>query len=128
MLAKLGAEAYAQELERHRLELRAAFVRRGGSVVDSQGDAVFVAFPPATRACQAALEGQAALARVRMRVRMGIDTGEPLATGAGNGGMTVHRGGAGWRRPVTAARSLSRRRPEHLSATTSSSANLASTA
>jgi predicted ATPase/class 3 adenylate cyclase len=91
LLAEIGAEAYAQELEHHRLELRAAFARHGGSVVDSQGDAFFVAFPTATGACQAALEGQAALACVRMRVRMGIDTGELLATDAGYVGMTVHR-------------------------------------
>jgi predicted ATPase/class 3 adenylate cyclase len=91
LLAELGAEEYRFQLDRHRDALREAFERHGGAVVDTQGDAFFVAFPTATGACRAALDGQGALAGGLVRVRMGIDTGEPLATGDNYIGLNVHR-------------------------------------
>jgi predicted ATPase/class 3 adenylate cyclase len=91
LLAELGAEAYAAELDAHRRVLRSACAASGGVEVDAQGDALFVAFSRAADAVAAAASAQAALADGRLRVRMGIHTGEPLVTGEGYVGMDVHR-------------------------------------
>jgi predicted ATPase/class 3 adenylate cyclase len=92
LLEELGDE-YAGALADHRRLLRAAFERHGGVEVDTQGDAFFVAFERAKDALEAAAaEAQRALAAGRIRVRMGIHTGEPLRTGEGYAGMDVHRG------------------------------------
>src|SRR3954451_21344461 len=90
LLHELG-DAYADALAEHRRVLREAFARHGGVEVDTQGDAFFVAFPRATDALEAARDGQAALAGGSIRVRMGIHTGEPLATDEGYVGIDVHR-------------------------------------
>jgi predicted ATPase/class 3 adenylate cyclase len=90
LLHELG-DAYAEALAEHRRVLREAFARHGGVEVDTQGDAFFVAFPRATDALEAARDGQAALAGGSIRVRMGIHTGEPLATDEGYVGIDVHR-------------------------------------
>ena len=65
--------------------------RHGGVEVDTQGDAFFVAFRAAGDAVAAAANGQAALAGGPVRVRIGIHTGEPLATDEGYVGIDVHR-------------------------------------
>ena len=54
LLDVLGAEAYADALAKHRRLLREAFTAHGGTEVDTQGDAFFVAFPTATGAIEAA--------------------------------------------------------------------------
>src|SRR3954447_10600804 len=90
LLHELG-DAYADALAEHRRVLREAFARHGGVEVDTQGDAFFVAFPLATDALEAARDGQAALAGGSIRVRIGIHTGEPLATDEGYVGIDVHR-------------------------------------
>jgi predicted ATPase len=90
-LRQLGAEAYEQELAQHRSLLRSAFDRHGGFEVDTQGDAFFVAFSRARDALAAAEEAQRLLAGSRVRVRMGIHTGEPLRSDEGYAGMDVHR-------------------------------------
>jgi predicted ATPase len=59
--------------------------------VDTQGDAFFVAFTRASDALGAAGEGQRALASGPIRVRMGVHTGEPIATDEGYAGIEVHR-------------------------------------
>jgi predicted ATPase len=59
--------------------------------VDTQGDAFFVAFPKATAALAAAVDGKAALEPGPIRVRMGLHTGEPLVTHEGYVGIDVHR-------------------------------------
>jgi predicted ATPase len=84
-------DAYADALAEHRRLLREAFDRHGGVEVDTQGDAFFVAFGRATDALAAAGEGQDALSTGPIRVRMGIHTGEPLATDEGYVGIDVHR-------------------------------------
>jgi predicted ATPase/class 3 adenylate cyclase len=91
LLHELGAERYAEALAEHRRLLRAAFARHGGVEVDTQGDAFFVAFARASDAVAAAEEGQQALAAAAVRVRMGLHTGEPLATEEGYVGADVHR-------------------------------------
>jgi predicted ATPase len=90
LLHELG-DAYADVLAEHRRVLREAFVGHGGVEVDTQGDAFFVAFATAKDALAAAGEGQEALLAGPIRVRMGIHTGEPLATDEGYVGIDVHR-------------------------------------
>ena len=92
LLHRLGAEAYADALARHRDALRTAFAAHGGVEVDTQGDAFFVAFPTAPGAAAAALAAQEALADGPIRVRMGLHTGTPLVTPEGYVGIDVHRG------------------------------------
>jgi class 3 adenylate cyclase len=81
-LERAGDE-YADPLEQHRRLLGEAFRRHGGTVVDSEGDAFFVAFGSAKDAVAAAAEAQRALAahdwrdESEIRVRMGLHTGEP---------------------------------------------------
>jgi predicted ATPase len=90
LLHELGDD-YANVLAEHRRLLRAAFDGHGGVEVDTQGDAFFVAFATAKEALAAAAEGQEALAAGPIRVRMGLHTGEPLATEEGYVGIDVHR-------------------------------------
>ena len=92
LLELLGAEAYAGALEQHRRLLRDAFARHDGYEVDTQGDAFFVAFPRAAAAVAAADDARHALADGPVRVRIGIHTGEPIATGEGYVGVDVHKG------------------------------------
>jgi predicted ATPase/class 3 adenylate cyclase len=91
LLHELGA-TYAEVLAEHRRFLREACARFGGVEVDTQGDAFFVAFARASDAASAATEGQRALAAGRVRVRMGLHTGEPVVTGEGYVGIDVHHG------------------------------------
>jgi class 3 adenylate cyclase len=93
LLDEVGPEAYAAELAAHRSELRAAFESNDGVEIDTQGDSFFVAFARAADAAAAAQAAQAALAEhaIRIRIRIGIHTGEPLLTKAGYVGMDVHR-------------------------------------
>lgn len=90
LLHDLG-DAYADVLGEHRRVLRDAFARHGGVEVDTQGDAFFVAFGAARDALEAAGDGQEALSSGRLRVRMGLHTGEPLLSEEGYVGIDVHR-------------------------------------
>ena len=91
LLRRLGSDAYAKELARHRLTLREVIDRHHGVEVDTQGDAFFVAFASARRAVAAALSGQEALKAGVIGVRMGLHTGEALPTDEGYVGLDVHR-------------------------------------
>src|SRR5262245_55569689 len=88
LLEQLGAEAYAPALAEHRRLILEACAEHGGVVVDTEGDAPFVAFPTAPGAVAGARE---ALASSPVRVRMGLHTGTPLLTETGYVGMDVHR-------------------------------------
>jgi predicted ATPase/class 3 adenylate cyclase len=90
LVEELG-DAYAEVLAEHHRVLRDAFSRRGGVEVDTAGDGFFYAFTGAGDAVAAAGEAQDALAGGRVRVRMGVHTGEPLVTGEGYVGVDVHR-------------------------------------
>jgi predicted ATPase/class 3 adenylate cyclase len=90
LLHELG-DGYADVLAQHRGVLRAAFARHRGVEVDTQGDAFFVAFGRAADAVAAAADAQRALEPTRVRVRMGIHTGEPMVTEEGYVGGDVHR-------------------------------------
>jgi predicted ATPase/class 3 adenylate cyclase len=93
----LGDSAWAELLEVHRTLLRRAFAARHGQEVDTQGDMLYFVFTKATDAAAAALSGQQALAAhewpggTRVRVRMGLHTGEVLLRGDQYVGQEVHR-------------------------------------
>ena len=91
LLRELG-DAYGGTLAEHRRALREAFARHGGVEVDTQGDAFFYAFAAASDAVHAAVEGQAALDRGPVVVRMGLHTGMPERTAEGYVGLDVHLG------------------------------------
>src|SRR5437588_3144035 len=91
LLEELG-ERYVDELADQRRIVRAAAARYDGVEVDTQGDAFFIAFPDACAAARAAAEMQAGLAAGRVRVRMGLHTGEPIVWAEGYAGVDVHRG------------------------------------
>ncbi len=96
LLEQLG-DHYAQCLGDYRRLLRAACQTGHGREVDTQGDALFIAFPRAKDALIAAVAAQQAVARhqwpndVSVRVRMGLHTGEPLSAETGYIGIDVHR-------------------------------------
>jgi class 3 adenylate cyclase len=96
LLRELG-EAYEQLLTEHRGLLRTCVEDHGGVIVDTQGDAFFVAFAAAHDALAAAVETQRAHAAhdwpasAGLRVRMAIHTGEPTQVGEGLVGLAVHR-------------------------------------
>lgn len=88
LLHDLGAEEYAEALAEHRRVIRAAAAAHGGVEVDTQGDALFIAFPTAPGALAAASCARDALA---IPVRMGLHSGAPLLTDEGYVGTDVHR-------------------------------------
>src|SRR5438105_15541305 len=97
LLKALGSERYHDVLVEHQRLLRAAFDESGGREVDTQGDAFFVAFRKARDAVTAAVAAQRALAAeewpdgLQVRVRMGIDTGEPVVGQGRYVGLGIHR-------------------------------------
>ncbi len=96
LLHRVG-ERYAEILAESRRLLQAAFQRWNGVVVDTQGDAFFVAFARANEAVAAAVDVQRTLFStmfaedVTVRVRIGLHTGEPEIAGEGYIGMDVHK-------------------------------------
>jgi class 3 adenylate cyclase len=96
LLQDLGEE-YEQVLTDQRRLVRTSVEASGGVVVDTQGDAFFVAFARARDAVEAAVQAQRALdahdwpAPGTPRVRMAIHTGEPARVGEGLVGIAVHR-------------------------------------
>src|SRR5215469_2148699 len=96
LVQRLG-DAWPGVLADHHRLIRAGLAAHGGAEVASQGDGVFAVFA-APRACVDAVIGmQRALAShgwpagVRVRVRMGIHSGEASRTAAGLVGLEVHR-------------------------------------
>jgi class 3 adenylate cyclase len=90
LLEELGADAFAAEIEEHRQVIRNAVAVHHGVEVDAQGDSFFVAFARASDAAAAATAARDRLTG-RVRVRMGMHTGEPLVTPERYIGMDVHR-------------------------------------
>jgi class 3 adenylate cyclase/DNA-binding CsgD family transcriptional regulator len=91
-------ERYAELQAVHRDLLRAVFVAHHGHEVDTQGDALFVAFARAGDAVAATVAGQRTLAAypwpdgVAVQVRMGLHTGDPQPTAEGYVGIDLNRG------------------------------------
>jgi YVTN family beta-propeller protein len=96
-LVKQLRERYGAVLHEHQRLLRAAFDAHGGHEIDTQGDSFFVAFSSARDGLLAAVEGQLALSAhrwpddVRIKVRMGLHTGQAVASGGRYTGLAVHR-------------------------------------
>lgn len=96
LLQHLG-DRYADVLSVCRHLLRRAFDGGSGNVVDTQGDAFFVAFARASDAVSAAIAAQRTLASQAwpegkaVRVRMGLHTGEPHLAPEGYVGLDLHR-------------------------------------
>jgi YVTN family beta-propeller protein len=96
-LVKQIRERYGDMLREHQRLLREAFEAHTGYEVDTQGDSFFVAFSSARDALLAAVDGQRALLShpwpdgVRIRVRMGLHTGQAVASSGRYTGLAVHR-------------------------------------
>jgi predicted ATPase len=90
LLTEVGPGRYAQLLDDHHAVIRLAVSRHGGVEVDTQGDGVFAAFASARRAVAAASEIQGALDD-RLRLRIGLHTGEALPHDGRYVGLDVHR-------------------------------------
>jgi class 3 adenylate cyclase len=97
LLRRLGEGLYAQVLADHHALIRSVLAAHDGREVDTQGDAFFAVFSSPTACVVAVLEMQRALAAHawpggdRIRVRMGVHTGEAGRTAAGLVGLDVHR-------------------------------------
>lgn len=95
LLRRLGP-GYPAVLSRYEALVAEACERHGGTVVDSQGDSLFVAFPSGG-GLNAAAEAQRSLADeawpegVTLRARMGVHSGEAEAVNGRYAGLAVHR-------------------------------------
>jgi len=93
---RLG-ESYQEVVAEHRRLLEAVFFEHGGVVVDRQTESLFVAFPRARHAVEAAAAAQQALARhewpdrAQVKVRIGIHSGDPELSGDRYVGLAVSR-------------------------------------
>jgi class 3 adenylate cyclase len=96
LLVKELGEAYVDVLRVQRDILIDAFTSAGGRVVDDSGDATFAAFDDPDDAIRASLAAQRAIATqewpagVKLKIRMGIHTGEAFAVGNRFVGLAVH--------------------------------------
>ena len=97
LLKALGRERYGDVLRRHNEVLRTAFTAHEGIEIDRQGDAFFFVFRSAGAAVHASVAAQRAMAEAewpengRVRVRMGLHTGEASVSGEGYVGFAVHQ-------------------------------------
>jgi predicted ATPase/class 3 adenylate cyclase len=96
LLQALGPR-YRDVLERHAAILREALAAHAGVEISTEGDSFFAVFGSAPRAVAATVVAQRALASEpwpegsRVRVRMGLHTGEGQRGGADYVGIDVHR-------------------------------------
>ena len=97
LLKRLGRDQYESVLAEHSGIVRAAVADHEGWLVDTQGDSMFCAFRSARDGVAAAVEAQRELEsrgwpeHVRVRVRMGLHSGEPKAGDERYVGIGVHR-------------------------------------
>jgi class 3 adenylate cyclase len=96
LLQELG-DAYGDVVRDHRMLLREHLGDKGGTEVDTQGDAFFYSFPRAKDGAAGAVAAQRALAEhewpegAEVKVRMGLHTGEPSVGEEGYLGLDVVR-------------------------------------
>jgi class 3 adenylate cyclase len=96
LLKRLG-ERYGEVIAEHRRIVRETFGAQGGVEIDTQGDSFFYAFASARDAVAAAVDVQRAHADhawpdgERVRVRIGLHTGEPAVVEEGYVGVDVVR-------------------------------------
>jgi predicted ATPase/class 3 adenylate cyclase len=97
LLRRVGADVYAQILADHHSLIRSALASHDGTELNTLGDGFFAAFSSPRACAVAVVEMQRALqqhdwpAGERVRVRMGVHTGEAAQTSAGLLGLDVHR-------------------------------------
>lgn len=97
LLRRLGGDSYAQVLADHHAIIRDGLTRHSGKEEGTQGDSFFATFTSSSACVAAAIEMQRELAGhgwpdgVRLRVRMGVHTGEASETSTGLVGYEVHR-------------------------------------
>ena len=96
-LVQTLGDDYPELLDQHQRLLRSAFAGGGGVVVGTEGDSFFVVFPGASEALRAAIDSQRALEAHpwpedgRVRVRIGLHTGEGRLGADSYVGVDVHR-------------------------------------
>lgn len=96
LLSRLGP-IYADALDGQRRILRQVWAEHGGVELGTEGDSFYVVFATAPDAVAAAVRAQRELARFdwpageRVRVRIGIHTGNPTPHDGAYVGMDVHR-------------------------------------
>jgi len=97
LLRRLGEDVYAQVLADHHSLIRSGLAAHEGAEVGTQGDAFFAVFS-SPKACvtavaemQQTLESRRWPEGERVRVRMGVHTGEAAQTVTGLVGLDVHR-------------------------------------
>ena len=96
LLERLGGE-YAGVLAAHFEILRGALSRHGGREESTEGDSIFVVFPGAVEAVNAAVDAQRRFGEhswpsgTSVRVRMGVHSGEAAYGTNGYVGIDVHR-------------------------------------
>ena len=76
---RVGDEAAQEVLRGHNTAVRGALEANGGREVKHTGDGIMAAFPSAVAAVQAGIAIQRELAGGEVRVRVGINAGEPIA-------------------------------------------------
>jgi class 3 adenylate cyclase len=76
---RVGDEAAQEVIRGHNVAVRAALEEHGGREVKHTGDGIMASFPSAVSAVQAALAIQRELAGGEVRVRVGLNAGEPIA-------------------------------------------------
>lgn len=97
LLKQLGDAGYADALATHRRLVRETFAIHDGEEIDTQGDAFFYSFRRARSAVNAAVAVQHAHAEqqwptdAKVRIRLGLHTGEPAVGDDGYTGLDVVR-------------------------------------
>jgi class 3 adenylate cyclase/tetratricopeptide (TPR) repeat protein/DNA-binding XRE family transcriptional regulator len=97
LLRRVGEGVYARLLADHHALIRSVLAAHGGRELNTLGDGFFAAFwspqacVAAVVAMQQVLEGHAWPGGERVRVRMGVHTGEASDTAVGPVGLDVHR-------------------------------------
>ena len=96
LLEALGSD-YPDVLERHHRILRHAFSECAAVEIGTEGDSFFAVFPSARNAVAAAVAIQRAIAAeewpqaLKLRIRIGLHTGEAGVADAGYVGLDLHR-------------------------------------
>ena len=96
-LVQALGDRWTSLLHDHRVIMRDAWNAWNGHEMGTEGDSFFVSFPSASDAVAAAVQSQRALAAhswpegARIRVRIGMHTGEPTVVAGDYVGVDVHR-------------------------------------
>lgn len=90
MLQQIGDRAWAELLREHNLLIRTAIGRHRGREIDSAGDGFLALFDGATPSVNAATLMDPSVAKLGVRVRVGIHTGEIEISGGKARGLAVH--------------------------------------